>query len=90
VHVSCRCLSVDMAGRQKSPHADDRSPLVQPTGKMPSAWVRALCAQIAIELDPQKLELLTSELAEILLREYLSCGILVDQELTSETPDDKN
>lgn len=58
--------------------------------KMPTAWVRALCAQIATELDPQKLELLTSELIEVLLNEYLSCQILVDQELTSETPDGKN
>ena len=53
---------------------------------MPSAWVRALCAQIAIELDPQKVDLLTKQLAEVILREYLSGRTLTDQELTSEIP----
>jgi hypothetical protein len=54
---------------------------------MPSAWVRALCAQIAIELDPQKVDLLTKQLVEVILREYLSGRTLTDQELTSEISD---
>ena len=55
-------------------------------GKMPSAWVRALCAQIAIELDPEKVELLTTQLAEVILREYLSGAPVTDQEPATMDP----
>jgi len=33
--------------------------------------VRALCAQIAIELDPSKRETLLAELCEVMLREFV-------------------
>jgi hypothetical protein len=33
--------------------------------------VRALCAQIALEIDPKKSALLIEELTEVLLQDYL-------------------
>ena len=57
---------------------------------MPSTWVRALCAQIAIELDPQKVDLLTRQLADVILREYVSGRTLTDQEVTSDSSHDES
>jgi len=48
---------------------------------MPNGKVRALCAQIAIELNPTKADTLIAELTRILVGEYAEMKARVEQEL---------
>ena len=48
---------------------------------MPNGKVRALCAQIAIELNPTKADTLIAELTRILVSEHAETKARIEQEL---------